>query len=314
MFENINLNDFWVEEEYAKNYLSSPVTDDLIREIEAELGYKLPESYVYLMKLHNGGCPKRTVVKGTYCEIECIYGIGREISRSLCGLMGYSNWIDEWEYPKIGIPICDTINGGHTMVFLDYRECGKDGEPKVVEIDQESDYEIEVLADNFEEFIGKLVYEEENEIEKSGNPYESLEMQNVEEKDRGDLRRAVWGEWTWSLVLGWEAVLIAVLAGIKAFGTQNLILLRISGMLLGVLAIHTLIVIGIVVRCFMEVRRIKGYYEDRVERVWEEKDKKFFSLEKIPEKRHTNLKGYKSGAEVKVFVGKCAEPFITLKR
>ena len=303
-----------MEDEYAKNYLSEQVTDDLIREIEAELGYKLPDSYVYLMKLHNGGCPKRTVVKGTYCEIEGIFGIGREKRLSICGYMGYSGWMDEWEYSKLGIPICDTINGGHTMVFLDYRECGKDGEPKVVEIDQESDYEIEVLADNFEEFIGKLVYEEENEIEETRNPYESLEMQKVEEKDRAALRRAVWGEWTWSLVLGLEAVLIAVSAGIKLSGTQNSFLLQSSGILWGALAIHTLIVIGIVANCFMEVRRIKGYYEDKVDRVWEEKDKKYFRLGKTPKMRHTNLKEYKPGDEVKVFIGKRREPFISLKR
>ena len=47
------------------------------------------------------------------------------------------------------------------MVFLDYRECGPNGEPKVVHIDQEFDYKITLLAQNFEEFINKLCYEEE---------------------------------------------------------------------------------------------------------------------------------------------------------
>ena len=46
------------------------------------------------------------------------------------------------------------------MIFLDYRECGRNGEPKVVHIDQEWDYRITVLADNFEEFIRKLTTEE----------------------------------------------------------------------------------------------------------------------------------------------------------
>ena len=49
------------------------------------------------------------------------------------------------------------------MIFLDYRECGPQGEPKVVHIDQELDYEITPLADCFEEFIRGLVHEDEFE-------------------------------------------------------------------------------------------------------------------------------------------------------
>lgn len=47
------------------------------------------------------------------------------------------------------------------MVFLDYRECGPQGEPKVVHIDQEDDYYITPLADSFEAFIRGLVDEED---------------------------------------------------------------------------------------------------------------------------------------------------------
>lgn len=43
------------------------------------------------------------------------------------------------------------------MIFFDYRECGPQGEPKVVHVDQEMDYKITFLADNFEEFIRGLV-------------------------------------------------------------------------------------------------------------------------------------------------------------
>ena len=68
--------------------------------------------------------------------------------------------IDEWEYPDIGVAICDCPSAGHDMIFLDYRECGRNGEPKVVHIDQEWDYRITVLADNFEELIRKLTTEE----------------------------------------------------------------------------------------------------------------------------------------------------------
>ena len=73
--------------------------------------------------------------------------------------------IDEWGYPAIGVAICDTPTAGHDMIFLDYRECGPQGEPKVVHIAQEFDYEITFLANNFEEIIRGLMNEDDFEVE-----------------------------------------------------------------------------------------------------------------------------------------------------
>ena len=165
MFESIDLEDFWDDSEYAVNeYLSEDVTDELLQSIENELGYKLPESYIYLMKKHNGGIPKRyccpcstrTSWAEDHVAIEGIYGIGRNKEYSLCGECGSKFWIDEWGYPNIGVAICDCPSAGHDMIFLDYRECGNNGEPKVVHVDQEWDYAITVIAESFEEFISKL--------------------------------------------------------------------------------------------------------------------------------------------------------------
>lgn len=64
--------------------------------------------------------------------------------------------IDEWKYPAIGVVVCDTPSAGHDMVFLDYREWGPTGEPCVVHVDQEYNYKITKLANDFEEFISKL--------------------------------------------------------------------------------------------------------------------------------------------------------------
>ena len=193
MFEGIDLSDFWKDGEWADSYLSDPVTDEVIQSVEEELGYKLPESYIALMRQHNGGCPKKNFVKGSGAIIEGIYGIGREKSNSLCGGTGYSNWIDGWGYPAIGIPICDTFTAGHDMIFLDYSECGRDGEPKVVHIDQESDYELSPIAENFEEFIGLLQTEEEYEDDEENFKeevefVESLEQVGEQEKIFG------WGD------------------------------------------------------------------------------------------------------------------------
>lgn len=165
-FDGVNFNEFWDDDEYAKKeYISEPPSDDVIAQLEKELGYKLPASYIWLMKKHNGGIPfkdcfptnKPTSWSGDHIAISGIYGIGYEKPNSIGGEFGSQFWIDEWEYPNIGIAICDCPSAGHDMIFLDYRDCGPDGEPCVVHIDQENDYEVTWLAKDFETFIKGLV-------------------------------------------------------------------------------------------------------------------------------------------------------------
>ena len=161
-FEGFDFTDFWDDDEYAlKEYVSEPPSDELIASVEEELGYKLPASYICLMKQHNGGIPANTCYPSDeptswaddHIAITGIFGIGREKDYSLCGKLGSRFMIDEWEYPAIGIAICDCPSAGHDMIFLDYRDSGPQGEPAVVHVDQENDYKITRLADSFEEFI-----------------------------------------------------------------------------------------------------------------------------------------------------------------
>ncbi len=42
------------------------------------------------------------------------------------------------------------------MLCLDYRDCGPQGEPTVVHVDQESDYKITFVAKDFASFIRGL--------------------------------------------------------------------------------------------------------------------------------------------------------------
>ena len=159
-FEGFDFTNFWDDNYYArKSYISDVPTDELIADVEKELGYKLPASYIWLMKQHNGGIPFNTCFP-TDSPTNC-----REKDYSLCGEIGSQFMIDEWGYPAIGVAICDCPSAGHDMVFLDYRECGPLGEPKVVHIDQESDFKITPLAENFEDFIRGLKSAEEYEEE-----------------------------------------------------------------------------------------------------------------------------------------------------
>ena len=174
MFEGFDFTNFWEDSAYAlKEYVSETPSDELIASVEQELGYKLPASYIWLMKQHNGGIPvntcfptdKPTSWAGDHVAITGIFGIGREKTYSLCGEFGSQFMIEEWEYPAIGVAICDCPSAGHDMIFLDYRACGQQGEPKVVHIDQEWDYEITPLADSFEDFIRGLVNEDDFALE-----------------------------------------------------------------------------------------------------------------------------------------------------
>ena len=167
-FEGFELTNFWDDNWYAlKEYISEPPSDELIASVEDELGYKLPAAYIWLMKQHNGGipvntcypCDEPTCWAEDHVAITGIFGIGREKSCSLCGELGSQFMIDEWEYPAIGVAICDCPSAGHDMIFLDYRACGSQGEPAVVHVDPENDYKITHLADSFEEFLNALEHE-----------------------------------------------------------------------------------------------------------------------------------------------------------
>lgn len=166
---NFDLTDFWEQSDYAlTNYVSETPTEEIINSVEQELGFKLPALYIELMKTQNGGIPKKTAFptdeRTSWAEdhvaIHGIMGIGNEKRYSLCGEIGSKFMIDEWGYPEIGIYFGDCPSAGHDMICLDYRKNGADGEPQVVHVDQEDDYKITFLADNFEEFIKGLVNED----------------------------------------------------------------------------------------------------------------------------------------------------------
>lgn len=165
--EEIDFKEFWENSDYAlENYINEVPTEELISSIENELGYKLPKFYIEMMKIQNGGTPKNTCYPtnestswaSDHVAITGIFGIGREKRYSLCGEIGSQFMIEEWGYPDIGICICDCPSAGHDMIMLDYRKNGKNGEPEVIHVDQESDYRITFLAENFETFTKGLVH------------------------------------------------------------------------------------------------------------------------------------------------------------
>lgn len=170
-FTAADLEGLWDDCDYSREkYTGSAPTVDEIASVEAELGYRLPAAYKALMTQHNGGMLMRNAFPNALMRdwtpaaysVESIYGMDRSKEYSLCGSMGSRFWMDEWRYPAIGVVIGDTISAGHQMIVLDYSDCGPEGEPCLVSIDQESDYEISYLADNFAQFIRSLVPAEDD--------------------------------------------------------------------------------------------------------------------------------------------------------
>mgnify|MGYP001550917977 CR=1 FL=1 len=168
-FTNFDFQNFWDNDDYSeKEYIGAPATNSMIQEVESELGYKLPQSYIDFIKHQNGGMPINTCYRmneptswsDDHIAITGIYGIDKNKPSSLCGEFSSTFWIDEWGYPNIGIYFCDCPSAGHDMICLDYTNCGQNGEPTVVHIDQEFEYKKTFVAQDFETFIRGLEHDD----------------------------------------------------------------------------------------------------------------------------------------------------------
>jgi len=190
--------DFWEDSEYAeKEYVGSEISQEMIDEVETKTGYKLPESYITLLKSQNGGFPRKTCFptkeptswSENHVAITGILGLDSRKTYSLLGSLGSEFMKSEWGYPDIGLYICDCPSGGHDMIALDYRDCGRDGEPKVVHIDQELDYKVTELSPSFGDFIAGLIDSklfEQDESSEAQSPW-SPESISFELKKTGNI-------------------------------------------------------------------------------------------------------------------------------
>ncbi len=143
-------------------YTGPPLDDEMVRRAEAVLGVRLPRSYVEALSQRNGGVLKRrccptdfsTSWASDHFEIRALLGVGGD--RGIDSPDGGSSYlIEEWEYPEIGVVICDMPSGGHDAVMLDYSESGPMGEPAVAYIDE--DRVPRRISDTFDGFISRLV-------------------------------------------------------------------------------------------------------------------------------------------------------------
>ncbi|WP_234637532.1 SMI1/KNR4 family protein [Delftia tsuruhatensis] len=164
--DDVDCEGLWADGPSAGDGYTEPApSEKLIAEIESELGVRLPSAYVELARRRNGGHVRRschpvdepTGWADDHIMITGIYAIGRTVDQSLLGPLGSTFMRDEWGYPAWGVGIGDTPSAGHEQPMLDYRECGPQGEPSVVHVDQERDYRVTFVAPDFASFIRGLV-------------------------------------------------------------------------------------------------------------------------------------------------------------
>ena len=176
MYSNIDFNKlFDNESEFAKKYKQEKLTDNRIKEVEEFFGYKLPKSYIEVLKIQNGG-----YIKYENCWLTAIYGIGAN-NKEFYGLEElFDTTKVEWEYPSIWIPFGET-QSGHDEYVMDYSVVNQNGEPRIVRIENEDDNAMYFVANNFEEFI-YMVYNNKDIYGQLIVDDKKIEQQNIEKE------------------------------------------------------------------------------------------------------------------------------------
>jgi len=143
-------------------YTGPPLTDAMVASAERALGYALPPSYLRLLRVKNGGVPRRqcyptggTHWSDNHVRVTTVFGVG-DLWGIDSGQFGTRHMIEQAGLPEIGIVVGMTPTAGHDAIMLDYSVCGPRGEPRVVHVEPEDEVTT-VLAPTFEEFVRALV-------------------------------------------------------------------------------------------------------------------------------------------------------------
>ncbi|QEC75685.1 SMI1/KNR4 family protein [Mucilaginibacter ginsenosidivorax] len=135
-------------------YLQPTLTDEMVKEAENLIGFRLPYEYVNLLKIQNGGYIRYTL-KNTPHSV--IAGIGLNYP-SITDFEWFRSYDDYMSFSLEGLFPFD--GDGHWNLCLDYRK--NNLEPEITYIDTESDFE-ELIASNFSCYLNMLEIEVEDE-------------------------------------------------------------------------------------------------------------------------------------------------------
>lgn len=147
--------------EFSTYYTGPRLTDAMVLSAEEKMGYSLPKSYLRLLREKNGGRPRRQCFPAddrwadSHVRVETLFGIGGSWGID-SEQFGSRHLIQQAGLPEIGIVVALTPTAGHDAIMLDYSASGSQGEPRITYVAPE-DSRIDVIAQDFESFIGGLV-------------------------------------------------------------------------------------------------------------------------------------------------------------
>ncbi|MEU8959932.1 SMI1/KNR4 family protein [Streptomyces sp. NPDC048518] len=148
---------FWGGGDYG---VQLPLNEEMVHEAEREIGVTLPPALLDLLRIQNGGSvaadwnafPTRqpTSWSDDHVPLPDLMGIGRR--ERLSSLLDTPYLVEEWELPT---PIVLLSGDGHCWIALDFRACGRNGEPSVTWFDTDLNTDITLTVD-FRSFIEGL--------------------------------------------------------------------------------------------------------------------------------------------------------------
>lgn len=129
-------------------------------EAEQVLGVVLPFSLLDVLRVQNGGevssdwnafpTDQPTSWSADHVPFGELMGIGHR--EHMVSLLDTPYLVEEWDLPS---PIALISGDGHCWIALDYRDCGRQGQPSVIWLDTDLDMELQLAAD-FRSFVEDL--------------------------------------------------------------------------------------------------------------------------------------------------------------
>lgn len=149
----MNLEKIWQKPKYLP-YVQEPLTDEILRQTEEKLGYRLPIEYIELLKIQNGGYINYSLKDSPH---NIIFGIGHRYSS-----ITEFDPIEAQEYVNFDLQGLIPFDGdGHWYLCFDYRNHPENPQISFLDIENES---VEILFESFNQYLHALVLDISNEI------------------------------------------------------------------------------------------------------------------------------------------------------